>query len=69
MEGLILFAGIYQMHAVLNLQIIHEKQKIDKIILLLLKRKFKKIVNLSVRNTKKMYVVSAHMNGGDNLRG
>ena len=59
------------MHAVLNLLIIHEKQKIDKIILLLLKQnwKFKKIVNLSVRSTKKMYVVSAHMNGGDNVRG
>ena len=36
-KGLILFAGIYQMHAVLNLLIIHEKEKID-IILLLVKQ-------------------------------
>ena len=44
MKGLILFAAIYQMHAVLNLLIIHEKQKIGKIILLLIKqnRKLKK---------------------------
>ena len=44
MKGLILFAAIYQMHAVLNLLIIHEKQKIGKIILLLTKqnRKLKK---------------------------
>ena len=43
-KGLILFAAIYQMHAVLNLLIIHEKQKIGKIILLLTKqnRKLKK---------------------------
>ena len=31
-KGLILFAGIYQMHAVLNLLIIHEKEKIDIIL-------------------------------------
>ena len=36
-KGLILFAGICQMHAVLNLLIIHEKEKID-IILLLVKQ-------------------------------
>ena len=44
MKGLILFAAIYQMHSVLNLLIIHEKQKIGKIILLLTKqnRKLKK---------------------------
>ena len=44
LKGLILFAAIYQMHAELNLLIIHEKQKIGKIILLLIKqnRKLKK---------------------------
>ena len=44
LKGLILFAAIYQMHAELNLLIIHEKQKIGKIILLLTKqnRKLKK---------------------------
>ena len=34
LKGLILFAVIYQMHAVLNLLIIYEKQKIDIIVLL-----------------------------------
>ena len=29
MKGLILFAAIYQMYAVLNLLIIHEKEKIN----------------------------------------
>ena len=38
LKGLILFAAIYQMHAELNLLIIHEKQKIGKIILLLTKQ-------------------------------
>ena len=44
MKGFILFAEIYQMHAMLNILTIHEKQKIDKIILLLVKqnRKLKK---------------------------
>ena len=55
MKSLILFAAIYHMHTVLNLLITHEKQKIDKIILLLLKqnRKFKKTVNLRVRRARK----------------
>ena len=38
MKGLILFAAIYQMHAVLNLLTIYEKQEIDKITLLLVKQ-------------------------------
>ena len=38
MKGLTLFAAIHKMHAVLNLLNIHEKQKIDKIILLLVKQ-------------------------------
>ena len=48
MKGLILFAIIYQMHAVLNLLIIHEKQKIGKV---KQNRKLKKTVNLRVRCT------------------
>ena len=32
MKSLILFEAIYQMHAMLNLLIIHKKQKIDNII-------------------------------------
>ena len=34
MKGLILFAAIYQIHSVLNLLFIHEKEKNDIIILL-----------------------------------
>ena len=38
MKGLILFTVIYQMHAVLNLLIIHGKEKINNIILSLAKQ-------------------------------
>ena len=34
MKGLILFAAIYQMHALLNLLFIYEKEKNDNILLL-----------------------------------
>ena len=66
MKGLILFAAIYQMHSVLNLLIIHEKQKIGKIILLLIKqnRKLKKnqwIWGFDIRGSNK----GAQMNGGE----
>ena len=38
MEGLILFAAFYQMDAMLNLPIMHEKEKNENIILLLVKQ-------------------------------
>ena len=60
MRSLILFAAIYQMHAVLNLLIIHEKQKIKKIILLLVKQN-RKLKNSELEGSKdkkkKIYVV------------
>ena len=37
MKGLVLFTAIYQIHAVLNLLIIHKKEKIDNIVILLVK--------------------------------
>ena len=51
MRSLILFAAIYQMHAVLNLLIIHEKQKIKKIILLLVKQN-RKLKNSELEGSK-----------------
>ena len=57
MRSLILFAAIYQMHAVLNLLIIHEKQKI----ILLLVKQNRKLKNSEFEGSKdkkkKIYVV------------
>ena len=70
MRSLILFAAIYQMHAVLNLLIIHEKQKIKKIILLLVKqnRKLKNSEFEGSKDKKKKNLrgsnKGAQMNGG-----
>ena len=54
MKSLILFEAIYQMHAMLNLLIIHKKQKIVNITLLVKqKTDFKNTVNLRARRTRK----------------